>query len=87
MKELITWLFGISLLVNAGLFIPQIIKILKTKSAKDFSILTFGGFNVLQIVGILYGYIQSDFTLMWGMVVSLIACGSVTSLAFIYRKN
>ncbi len=87
MKELITWLFGISLLVNAGLFIPQIIKILKTKSAKDFSILTFGGFNVLQIVGILYGYIQNDFTLMWGMVVSLIACGSVTLLAFIYRKN
>ncbi len=87
MKELITWLFGISLLVNAGLFIPQIIKILKTKSAKDFSILTFGGFNVLQIVGILYGYIQNDFTLMWGMVASLIACGSVTLLAFIYRKN
>ncbi|MDA0986204.1 MAG: PQ-loop domain-containing transporter [Bacteroidetes bacterium] len=87
MKEIITFLFGVSMLVNAALFIPQTLKILKTKSAKDVSILTFGGFNILQVIGVMYGYVQGDFTLMWGMVASLIACGSVTFCAIIFKNK
>ena len=85
MKQIIAVLFGLGLLVNAGLFVPQAIKIFKTKSAKDVSLLTFGGFSILQAIGILHGYYQNDLSLLLGMIASFLACGAVTVLGIIYR--
>lgn len=84
-KEIIAYLFGAGLLVNAGLFVPQAIKIFKTKSARGVSLLTFAGFNVLQFIGILHGVLQGDPYLLVGMVASFLCCGAVTALAIIYR--
>lgn len=85
MKQVIAVMFGLGLLVNAGLFVPQAIKIFKARSAKDVSLLTFGGFNILQFIGILHGYFQHDPYLMIGMVASFMACGAVTCLGIVYR--
>lgn len=85
MKNLVGILFGLGLMVNAGLFVPQAIKIFKARSARGVSLLTFGGFNVLQIIGIFHGYFQQDPYLTVGMVASFVACGAATSLAIIYR--
>jgi MtN3 and saliva related transmembrane protein len=87
LKEIVAWLFGAGLLVNAGLFVPQAIKIFKTKSAKEVSLMTFAGFNILQFIGILHGYLQGDPYLLVGMIASFLACGAVTSLALIYRNK
>lgn len=87
MKQLVAYLFGAGLLVNAGLFVPQALKIFKTKSAKDVSLMTFGGFNLLQAIGILHGYLQGDPYLLVGMIASFIACGAVTGLGIMYRKQ
>ncbi len=87
MKQIIAYLFGAGLIVNAGLFVPQALKIFKTKSAKDVSLMTFGGFNLLQFIGILHGYLQGDPYLLVGMIASFIACGAVTTLGILYRKQ
>jgi MtN3 and saliva related transmembrane protein len=84
-KQIVAYLFGAGLMVNAGLFIPQALKIFKTKSAKDVSTMTFAGFNILQFIGILHGYLQGDPYLMVGMVASFLCCGVVTALAIVYR--
>ncbi|MDZ7289624.1 MAG: PQ-loop domain-containing transporter [candidate division KSB1 bacterium] len=86
-KQIVAYLFGTGLMVNAALFVPQAVKIFKTKSARDVSRLTFAGFNVLQLIGILHGYLQGDPYLLSGMVASFLCCGAVTILALIYRNQ
>ena len=67
--------------------IPQIIKILREKKTDEFSITTFAGFCITQIASILYGYIQHDWLLMWGYILALSTCGTVTVLIIVYRKR
>ncbi|HWA93639.1 MAG TPA: PQ-loop domain-containing transporter [Terracidiphilus sp.] len=79
------WLFGLGLLGNAALFVPQAIALWRKKSDEGISLLTFGGFSVLQIVGIAHGYLQGDPSLLVGMSASLLTCGTVTVLTIVYR--
>lgn len=87
MKEIVTFFFGLGFLFNASLFIPQALKIIKNKSAKDVALITFLGFNFIQFNGVLYGYYQNDSILMYGNLISLISCGTVTCLAIVYRNK
>lgn len=86
-KHIVGIIFGLGLMANAGLFVVQAVKILKTKSAKGVSVFTFAGFNVLQVTGILHGIFQQDMYLLSGMIASFLACGTVTVLAIIYKNN
>lgn len=86
-KDIVAVAFGLALLVNASLFIPQAVKIFRTRSAKDVSLVTFGGFNVLQAVGIAHGYLQGDPSILFGMIASFLACGAVTVGGLIYRRR
>lgn len=87
MKEIIAIIFGLGLMANAGLFVVQAVKIIGSKSAKGVSTLTFGGFSLLQVTGILHGYFQKDMYLLAGMAASLLACGTVTVLSILYRDK
>ncbi len=87
MKDIIAVIFGMGLMANAGLFVIQAAKIIKNKSAKGVSTLTFAGFSILQITGILHGYFQNDMYLLTGMAASLLACGTVTILSVIYKNK
>ncbi len=87
MKEIVTFFFGLGFIVNASLFIPQAIRIIKIKSAVNISLITFAGFNLIQLNGVLYGYYQNDLILMYGNLISFITCGTVTLLAIFYRKQ
>lgn len=78
MHALIEFFFSLGLFINAALFIPQAIKIYREKTARDFSLLTFGGFNLIQIAMILHGIIHQDWFLTIGMVLSLITCFLIT---------
>ncbi len=79
--------FSLGLLVNAALFIPQIIQLVKAKSAKGLSVITFGGFCLIQIATILHGYINGDYLLVFGYGLSVLTCGTVTVLILIYRNR
>jgi MtN3 and saliva related transmembrane protein len=85
MKEIVAVIFGLGLGCNALLFVPQVVAVWRKKSDEGISLVTFGGFSVLQIVGIVHGAYQRDLSLILGMAASLLTCGSVTSLTIFYR--
>lgn len=87
MKELVAWAFGLGLMGNAALFVPQAIAVWRKKSDEGVSLITFGGFNVLQAIGIVHGYYQGDKALTIGMIASIITCGTVTILTLVYRAR
>jgi MtN3 and saliva related transmembrane protein len=57
----------------------------RKKSDEGISLITFGGFSVLQAIGIVHGLYQRDLSLILGMAASLLTCGSVTALTVFYR--
>jgi MtN3 and saliva related transmembrane protein len=87
MKQIVAVVFGLGLLGNALLFVPQALAVWRKKSDEGVSLLTFGGFNVLQAIAIVHGVYQHDLSLILGMVASLITCGSVTLLTLLYRAK
>jgi MtN3 and saliva related transmembrane protein len=86
-KEAVAFIFGLAMVLNAVLFVPQALHIWRTKTAEGISILSFAGFNTLQAIGAMHGYFQHDYALMIGMFASLATCGSVTILAAHYSKR
>ena len=85
MKEIVAVIFGLGLLCNALLFVPQVLAVWRKKSDEGISLITFGGFSVLQVIGIIHGVYQHDPSLIIGMFASLLSCGSVTALTIFYR--
>ena len=85
MKDIVAILFGLGLFGNAALFVPQAIALWRKKSAEGVSLLTFAGFNILQVIAVVHGLYQHDLALIIGMIASLITCGSVTTLTLYYR--
>lgn len=86
LKYFIELMFGLGLFFNALLFIPQAIKLFKTKNSNDVSLITFGGFNITQVFTILHGYLNKDYVLMWGFLLSFVFCSVVTFLIILYKK-
>jgi MtN3 and saliva related transmembrane protein len=79
--------FGIGLFINAMLFIPQAFRIFQKKESRDLSLTTFIGFCLTQLSAIIYGYLHKDYILMFGYILALITCGSVTMLILFFRLN
>ncbi len=79
--------FGVALFINAFLFIPQIIRLVRYKDSQGLSFLTFFGFCLIQLITILHGFFHGDPLLMWGYVLSFITCSSVAILIVRYRYN
>jgi len=85
MRELVAVIFGLGLVCNALLFVPQVLAVWRKKTDEGISLITFGGFSVLQAIGIVHGAFQRDFSLLLGMSASLLSCGTVTGLTLFYR--
>lgn len=80
-------LFALSLLVNAVLFVPQAVRLYRTKDANGVSVWTFAGFNVLQAISVMHGVITGDRVLAWGYILSFVCCGAVTVLTIYYKTR
>ena len=87
MKQIVDLLFGLGMLGNAALFVPQALAVWRKKSDEGVSLITFGGFNVLQAIAVVHGFYWHDLALIVGMVASLITCGAVTCLTLLYRAK
>lgn len=87
MKQIVAVVFGLGLICNALLFVPQALAVWRSKSSKDVSLITFAGFNVLQIIAVIHGVYQHDLALILGMIASLLTCGTVTVLTIAYRRR
>jgi MtN3 and saliva related transmembrane protein len=87
MKQIVAIIFGLGLGCNALLFVPQIIAVWRKKTDEGISLITFGGFSILQAIGIVHGFYQQDLSLTLGMAASLLTCGTVTALTIFYRMK
>ncbi len=85
MKEIVAVIFGLALLGNAALFVPQAVAVWRKKSDEGISLVTFGGFCILQIIGVIHGVYQHDNSLIVGLGASFLTCGTVTLLTIAYR--
>lgn len=86
MKQIVAIIFGLGLLGNAALFVPQAIAVWRKKTDEGISLITFGGFNVLQAIGVVHGCYQHDLSLIVGLAASFVTCGTVTALTLYYRS-
>ena len=87
-KSIIEIVFSLGLFVNAALFIPQIIQLVRIKDSRSLSLLTFGGFCIIQLFVVLHGVLMRDYLLIIGYLISLLTCGILTILIVFYRvKN
>lgn len=80
-------IFAFCLIINAILFIPQIINLYKTKNSESVSLITFLGLCLIQLISILYGAAKNDLYLVYGYAISLISCGTASVLIIKYRLN
>lgn len=67
--------------------VPQAVAVWRKKTDEGISLVTFGGFSVLQAIGIVHGVYQHDLSLILGMAASLLSCGTVTLLTVYYRTQ
>jgi MtN3 and saliva related transmembrane protein len=79
--------FFIALVANAAVFIPQAIKLYRTKSSREVSFATFLAFNIIQLLTAAHAYLANDILLLVGSILSFITCAIVTYLAFLYRNH
>ncbi|HEV2614157.1 MAG TPA: PQ-loop domain-containing transporter [Gammaproteobacteria bacterium] len=86
-QYLIEMFFSLGLFINAALFVPQAIQLYRTKDSTAFSLITFGGFNFIQIFTVLHGLLMHDYILATGMFLSVLTCGTVTVMIVVYRKG
>jgi MtN3 and saliva related transmembrane protein len=87
MKQIVAVIFGLGLLGNAALFVPQALAVWRKKSDEGISLITFGGFNILQAIGVVHGVYQHDLSLIVGLGASFLTCGTVTGLTLYYRAS
>jgi MtN3 and saliva related transmembrane protein len=87
MKQIVAVVFGFALMGNAALFVPQALALWRKKNSEGISLITFAGFNLLQVIAIVHGVYQHDLALILGMIASLITCGAVTILTIVYRSG
>ncbi|MDR0677646.1 MAG: hypothetical protein LBF57_03170 [Holosporaceae bacterium] len=81
---IVEFVFAFCLAFNAALFVPQAIKIYKTKNADGLSPVTFSGFCIVQVFSVLHGYIKGDWIFLVGSAFALLFCGGVAFLIFKY---
>ncbi len=57
----------------------------QSQSDEGVSLVTFGGFCVLQVLGVIHGVYQHDRSLIIGLGASFLTCGTATLLTTVYR--
>lgn len=85
MKDIVDILYAIGLFINAMVFLAQAYKIKKARSCSGVSLLTFVGFNIVQVFYILNGILFHDPDLIYGTIPSLITCQILIWLIIYYR--
>ena len=67
-------------------FIPQIVKVVKTKSAKDVSLITLVQFTVGVFLWFIYGMAKNDLIIILANVVSFITLIVLLTLYYKYGR-
>ena len=85
--EVIAILATIAGIITGSSFFLQTIKIVKRKSSKDISFLTYLILGLGSITWLIYGVTRKDFPLMISYTIGTISTFSVIIVYFIYVRN
>lgn len=87
MKREIFWLAigSAAAFLTMFAFLPQVIKIIKTKSVKDISLFALLQFSLGSLLWLLYGIYRSDFIIITANATSLLIFLSAVILCIKYR--
>lgn len=85
LNKTIGLVFNVALFINALLFIPQSIRILKEKTVKGLSFITFFGLLLIHILILFKGLISEDILLISGAISGILTIGCVLMLIMVYR--
>lgn len=72
MKLLIFWLYQLVMYGVALSYVPQIVRLYKTKDANELSFITFLGFALLQVISAIHGYYTHNLTLLFSMILCVV---------------
>ena len=86
-KIIVDVLYTLALFANAILFLPQAYRLYQKKHARDVSLVTFFGFNIIQVLSILNGVYYKDHALIYGSIPGFFTCGLVVLLIVFYRTK
>jgi MtN3 and saliva related transmembrane protein len=87
LKQIVAIVFGLGLFGNALLFVPQALAVWRKKTDEGISLITFGGFCILQVLGVVHGFYEHDYSLVLGLGASFLTCGTATALTIFYRTR
>lgn len=82
----INMFFSLGLFLNAALFVSKAIQLYRLKNAQSFSLLKFGGLNLIQIFTALHGFLVKDYLLAIGFCLSIITSSTLTAMIIFYKK-
>ena len=68
-------------------YFPQAYKIIKNKSSKNISIMTYAIFSICATIWLVYGFVSKSATIIWGFIFGVIGAWLVLILSIIYRKK
>lgn len=86
-SQLISYLFSMALVINAGVFVLQFARIVKQKNADGVSLWAFSGFLLIQLVTISYGFINHDLILAYGTLLGALTCTAVIVATAYYQSR
>lgn len=86
-KLIVDLIFDVALFVNAVIYVPQVLKVIRLKEARELSFITFFGICLLQLSMALHGYVHQDYGLMIGMLAAFLVSLVLTFLLVKYRKE
>jgi MtN3 and saliva related transmembrane protein len=78
-------IYSLSFLWTAFSALPQIITLLRTKNSNELSIITFLGFNFIQVVTIAHAYFYQEWLTLAGVLLLLIIYTALSYLIVYYR--
>lgn len=88
LKTVLEFLFGLGILINTAVYIPQAIKLIRAKHAREISLLTFSAFNIFLAIQLVYAYLNHDMHFFLGTLLIFCASILVTILIVYFRiKN
>ena len=86
-KDLVEGQYGMGLLINALLYIPQAVRIFQQKASDELSLIMFVGFWLLTLSQVIYGFYIGNHLIAWGTSATLITSGLVLCLIIAYRRQ
>lgn len=83
----VTWLGLAAAALTTLSFLPQVLKIWRTREAKDLSLTTFGMFCAGVVLWLIYGVVTGDLPIIVANGATLALAGSALVLAIRYRAR